>query len=154
VARSPEQRIKWVAGAYALLAVTPVGVFVIFLDVMDWRVDRLFRNLDITGDVFLGLLLAFLVNTSLALGAWNFLKASRPLRTAVLSVAVAVAAWSVTGLAWDAWSWLQGSPRFKGADEATIVSGLGGRSLLAISYIVLFFPLARALRSAHVRAKG
>ena len=154
MARSPEQQITWAAAAYALLTITPVGVFAILLDAMDWRLDGLFRNLDITGGLLLGLLLAFLVNAALALGAWNFLKLSRPLRTAVLSLAVAVAALSVVGLLWDTWSWLHGSPRFESVDKATIVSGFGGRSLLAISYILLLVPLARALRSPRVRAKA
>ena len=132
----------------------PIGVFVVLLGFMDWRLDGLFRNLDSTGGLLLDLLLDFLVNAALALGAWNFLKLSQSLQRAVLGIAVTVAAFSVAEVSWDTWLLLHGSRRFQGADEVTIISGLGGRSVLAIGYILLLVTLARALLASRVRAKG
>jgi hypothetical protein len=141
-----------VAACYTIVTVAPLGAFLILFDALGWHFGPLFQNLDAAGGTLLSLLLMSLVNVVLALGAWHFVRMSHWPRVMVVIVAVAVAALCIEGVAWHVWLWLRTPQVFQGVDDSVLISGLGGRSLLSVAYVMLAVSLVRTLRALRLPA--
>ena len=147
MANSPNKSVRQTAACYGILAMVPVGIFLILLQTVGWNLDWFFRNSITIGSELIGLLLLFLVNTALAFGAWNFVRLPRKWRVVVLTIAIVIAALCSAGIARDGWLWLHARQAFQHVDNSMILSSFGGRFLLSMGYILLAVQLAQAFRA-------